>query len=278
MIRELKVFFLEFINLPKLIRNLYKYRQLIDTLSWRDFRARYQGSFGGLFWSFFQPLVMMIIYTVVFSSFLKIKFGISDSPFAFSVYLLCGLLPWSAFSESISASTTLIAANANLVKRVVFPLEILPLNSVLANTITFFIGMLLLLPLSFLFNGRLSWSLIVLPVIVIVQLMLYVGITWIWTSLSVYLPDLRQFTGLLLTVVMYLTPIFYPMSIVPEWALPIMGLNPFAMLVTIYRTVIMDGAFPSLLQLGILILVSTFMFMAGYFWFDHTKKGFADVL
>jgi lipopolysaccharide transport system permease protein len=275
---DFSIFFLELINLPGLLISLYKKRELIITLTWRDFRARYQGSFGGLFWSFFQPLIMMVIYTIVFSSFLKIKFDISDSPFAFAVYLLCGLLPWIAFSESFSISTSLINANVNLVKKVVFPLEILPLNTVLANTITLLIGFLLLIPLAWLLNGKLSWVLLILPLIILFQTLFYTGIVWLWASFSVYLPDLRQFSTLLITVIMYLTPIFYPESVIPEWATPIMSLNPFANLVSIYRKVIMNGVLPDSSQLVGLFLTSLIVFVFGHFWFNHTKKGFADIL
>lgn len=270
--------FLDLVNLPGLVRNLFHYRQLISTLTWRDFRARYRGSFGGLFWSFFQPLVMMTIYTLVFSSFLKIKFGASDSPFAFSVYLLCGLLPWTAFSESFAFSTTLIGANSNLVKRVVFPLEILPLTTVLTSTLQLCIGLLLLLPLAGLVGGKLTWSVLTIPLLLLLQVLFYSGLTWIWASLSVYIPDLRQFTSLLLTVIMFMTPIFYPIEIVPEWAIPLMRINPFAQLVTMYRRAIIEGAFPGPNQFFWLLVVCLISFMVGYFWFIKTKKGFADVL
>lgn len=276
--RTLNSFLLDLINFPGLIRNLIHHRQLIVTLTRRDFYARYRGSFGGVFWSFFQPLVMMVIYTLVFSGFLKVKFGVSDSPFAFSLYLLCGLLPWTAFSESFSFSTSIITANSNLVKRVVFPLEILPLNAVLSNTIQLSIGLILLLPMTWLLNGSLSWSLIMVPFTLVLQICFYTGLTWIWSSLSVYIPDLRQITSLLLMMGMFLTPIFYPIEIVPEWAIPIMNVNPFANLVTIYRLAIMEGVFPGLEQFASLFLVSFFSLMIGYFWFMHTKKGFADVL
>ena len=269
---------LDLVDLPGLVRNLFSHRELISLLTWRDFRARYRGSFGGLFWSFFQPLVMMTIYTLVFSSFLKIKFGSSDSPFSFSVYLLCGLLPWTAFSESFSFSTALIGTNSNLVKRVVFPLEILPLATVLTNTIQLTIGLLLLLPLAALVGGRLSWSVLSIPLILLLQVLFYSGLTWVWASLSVYIPDLRQLTSLMLVVVMFMTPIFYPIEIVPAWAIPWMRLNPFALLVTMYRSAIIEGAFPALYQFFWLLAVSLISFMAGYFWFMKTKNGFADVL
>ena len=268
----------DLMDLPGLSRNLFSHRQLIVSLTWRDFRARYRGSFGGLFWSVFQPLIMMVIYTVVFSSFLKIKFGVDDSPFAFAVYLLCGLLPWIAFSESISTSTTVIIGNINLVKRVVFPLEILPLNIVLVNTLQFLIGLLLLLPLAIFVSGQLSWSLAAIPFIVFLQILFYMGLTWIWASLSVYIPDLRQLTSLLLTIGLFLTPIFYPIEIVPEWAIPIMKVNPFANLIIMYRQAIMENTFPSAEQFLYLFLIAIISLMAGYFWFMRTKKGFADVL
>jgi ABC-type polysaccharide/polyol phosphate export permease len=188
------------------------------------------------------------------------------------------LLPWTAFSESFAFSTTLIGANSNLVKRVVFPLEVLPLTTVLTNTLQLSIGLLLLLPLAWLVGGRLTWSVLFIPLLLLLQLLFYSGLTWIWASLSVYIPDLRQFTSLLLMVIMFMTPIFYPIDIVPEWAVSWMSLNPFAQLVTMYRRVIIEGALPSLNQFFWLLVVSLISFMVGYFWFMKTKKGFADVL
>lgn len=268
----------ELFNLPALIQNFRQHRQLIAMITWRDFRARYRGSLGGLIWAFMNPLVMMVVYTLVFSSFLKIKFGSSESPFAFAVYLLCGLLPWIAFSDSISSSTTLISANINLVKRVIFPLEVLPVSLVFVNNMQFLIGLIFLLPLAWLLNGRLYASLGIVPLLVVMQVILYVGVACIWSSLSVYFNDLRQVTPVLLTIVMFLTPIFYPIEIVPSWAVPIMKINPLASLITMYRMAIMEGVFPGYDQLLIFLLVSIIALMLGYFWFMHTKKGFADVL
>jgi lipopolysaccharide transport system permease protein len=148
----------------------------------------------------------------------------------------------------------------------------------MTNSLQFAIGLLLLLPVSWLFNGKMNATWAALPLILVLQMMFYVGLTWIWASLTVYIPDLRQSTALLLTVVMFLTPIFYPIEIVPEWAQPIMRGNPFANLVTIYRLTIMDGILPSLAQWVFLIAVAFISFMLGYFWFFRTKKGFADVL
>lgn len=268
----------ELFDLPGSIRNLARHRELIRSMTWRGFTARYRGSFGGLFWSVFQPLVMMVIYTIVFSLFLKVKFATDDSPFSFSVYLLCGLLPWQAFSEGLSASTTVVRSNVNLVKRVVFPLEILPLNLALTAAIQQVIGFILLVPLAWLVSGQLHWSILFVPVILILQLLFAVGMNWVVASLAVYLPDLGQLISLLLTMWMFLTPIFYPEDVVPHQALIILRLNPMARLVTLYRNAFMTGVLPSpggFIGAAILCLL---IFLVGYFWFVRTKKGFADVL
>jgi len=269
---------LEIINLPALIRNLFRHRELIRTLAWRDFLAKYRGSFGGIFWAIVQPLLMMAIYTIVFSTFLKVRFGNSESPFTFSVFLLCGLLPWSAFSESFTASTTIIRGNTNLVKRVVFPLEILPLNLVLTSLIQQGIGFLLLLPLAFLVNGTLHSTLLYLPLLVLIEVILSSGLCWIWASLSVYLPDLRQFTGLLLSGLMFLMPLFYPREMIPANMSWLVDYNPFALLIEMFRKAFMTGDAITQRELLLSGGASLAVFLVGYFWFIKTKKGFADVL
>jgi lipopolysaccharide transport system permease protein len=268
----------DLVNLPGLLRNLYGRRELIVTLTWRDFRARFLGTFGGVFWAVIQPLIMMVIYTLVFSTFLGVRFGNTGSPYTFAVYLLCGMLPWSAFSEGFSISTTLVRGNANLVKRVVFPLEVLPVNMALTSAIQQVIGFLLLIPLSWIVNGQLYPTILFFPLIMIPQLLLSCGIFWLWTSLSVYLPDLRQFTLLITTILTFLTPIFYPLEVVPAYIQPVIKLNPFTHFVTMYRDVFMNNTLPGLSYYLIVTAGSLVVFMIGYFWFMHTKKGFSDIL
>ncbi len=268
----------EFFDLPGLVHNLGRHRELIRTMAWRDFTARYRGSFGGLFWSVIQPLVMMVIYTVVFSLFLKVKFTTDASPLTFSVYLLCGLLPWQAVSEGLSRSTGVIRSNVNLVKRVVFPLEILPVNLALTAAIQQVIGFALLVPLAWWVTGGLNWTLLFVPVILALQLLFAMGLNWAAASLAVYLPDLRQFITLLLTMWMFLTPIFYPEDVVPPQALIIFRLNPMARLVTLYRGAFMKGLLPSLDGFIGAVILCLLAFLLGYFWFMRTKRGFADVL
>lgn len=269
---------LEVLNIPEAVRNYLKYKQLIYSLVWRDFLARFRGSFGGVVWSVIQPLVMMVIYTIVFSSFLKVKFNVTDSPYTFSLYLLCGLLPWTAISEGISSSTAVIRGNQNLVKRVVFPLEILPTNLALVAVIQQIIGFLLLIPLTYLINNNISWTIIYFPLILLGQVLLMIGVNLFWSSLSVYIPDLKQFTGLLLSAIMFLTPIFYPASAIPPQASIILKVNPIAYMIDMYRNIFLQGVSPDMMVLLKVTLISLLIFMLGYVWFMHTKKGFPDIL
>jgi lipopolysaccharide transport system permease protein len=271
-------YFRELIDLPALARNLMRHRELIRTMTWRDFNARYRASFGGLFWSVFRPLVMMIIYTVVFSLFLKVRFTTDASPFTFSVYLLCGLLPWNALSEGLEAATGVIRGNVNLVKRVVFPLEILPINLALTATIQQLIGFVLLVPLAWLVSGKIFWTPALTLVILVFQLWFVIGLNWIVASLAVYLPDLAQMVSLVLLVWMFLTPIFYPIDVVPTTIRGLFLLNPMARLVQHYRDVFLNGIVPNLHSLSLTGVFCLFVFALGYFWFMRTKRGFADVL
>ena len=278
MLKSVFRFFLEIFNISALLKNLNQRRELIWTLTWRDFRARFRGSFGGVFWAILQPLFMMTVYTIVFSSFLQVRFGDSDSPFTFAVFLLCGLLPWNAFSESFSGASNLIRSNPNLVKRVVFPLEVLPLNMVLTGIIQQLVGFLLLLPLAWLVTRALHWTLIYLPMILFIQFLFVTGLTWIWSSLCVYLPDLRQITSLLISILMFLMPLFYPRDKIPAWAAPITDLNPMAQVIEMYRKAFITGLAIPGRDIALAGGIALAVFLVGYFWFMHTKKGFADVL
>ena len=266
------------INIPGMAKNLFRHREIIRILTWRDFQARFRGSAFGAIWSVIQPLLTMVIYTLVFSSFLQVRFGNSDSPYVFSVYLLCGLLPWTAFAEGINTSTTLIRSNSNLVKRVVFPLEVLPIILTFGSVIQQLIGFALLVPLVYMVNGHLYWTILFFPVILLLQIMFITGLNWIWSSISIFLPDLRQFTTLLTFLLMFLTPIMYPESIIPARFRFLIHLNPMASIISMYRNVFMDGMLPPVVVLLNIGVVSLVVFMLGYAWFMLTKKAFADFI
>jgi lipopolysaccharide transport system permease protein len=268
----------EFFDMRAVFVNLSRNRDLVFLMTWRDFNAKYRGSLGGLFWSFFQPIVMMSVYTIVFSLFLKIRFSTDASPLTFSVYLLCGLLPWNAVSEGIQVSKDVIRSNTNLVKRVVFPLEILPLNACLTAMIHQLIGFFLLIPLCLLVNQTLYAALAIVPIILILQFLLAVGLNWIVASLAVYFPDFGQIVSLLLGIWFFLTPIFYPEDIAPPQAAILFEVNPMARLVRLYRGAFMVGNWPDGSSLLATFLICISIFLLGNFWFMHSKKGFPDVL
>lgn len=268
----------EMANVRSIARNIFQRRELIRILTWRDFQSRFRGSAGGLFWSIIQPLFMMIIYTIVFSSFLKVRFGSSDSPYVFAVYLLCGLLPWNAFSEGLLLSTNLIRQNQNLVKRVVFPLEVLPINISLVALLQQGIGMILLIPLTILVAGHVYWTLLLIPIVMLIQVLFQTGVNWLWTSFSVYIPDLRQFTTMLVTILMFMTPIFYPEEMIPAQARFIVDINPMAMIIGLYRSLMLEGQPPDPGRLVAASIISLLTFLVGYYWYMRHKKHFTDFL
>jgi lipopolysaccharide transport system permease protein len=268
----------DFLNVKSLALSLARRHELIAMMTWRDFSSRYRGSMGGLIWSVIQPLVMMVIYTIVFSLFLKIRFSTDASPFTFSVYLLCGLLPWTAFSEGMSRCKDVIRGNINLVKRVVFPLEILPMNLTLTATIQQVIGLVLLVPLAWIVSGNLHLTIFLVPILLVMQLLFAMGMNWITASLAVYIPDIGHLLNMILAVWMFLTPIFYPQDIVPSQALFLFDINPMARLVQLYRGAFMSGQLPALESMLGTLFFCFAIFLLGYFWFRHTKTGFADVL
>lgn len=268
----------EFFDIPALIRNLFGNWKLIRKMTWQDFTARYRAAFGGMFWSLIQPLILTVTYTLVFSVFLRVRFGNDDSPMTYAVYLLCGIQPWTAFAETLARSTSTIRGNPNLVKKVIFPLEILPINITLEAVLRQVPAFLILIPLAWLVTGRLYWTLLLVPGILFLQILFTIGMSWIVSSLTAYLPDMNEIVPLGLRVWMFLTPLFYAAESVPRWAELIFQINPMARLVKLYRGAFMSGDTRSLVFWGISAGVSLLTFLIGYFWFMRTKRGFADVL
>jgi len=268
----------DLIDVPKTVATLVRFREAIRILTWRDFRARYRGSIFGILWAVAQPLLMMLAYTLVFSYFLKVRFGSTDSPTVFAVYLLCGLVPWNAFSEGVNASCSLMRLSPNLVKKVVFPLEVLPVNLTLVTMIQQLIGLALLLILVLAVGGGLNGWVLLLPFFLLVQFMLQTGLSWLLASLSVFIPDFRQATGLFTLLLMFITPIFYPETLIPERLRFLVTLNPMAQIVGMYRRVLMEGLPPTLEQIAWAGGMSLLFWMVGYVWFTRTKHAFPDYL
>ena len=251
---------------------------LIRSLVRRDLSNRYKGSLGGWAWAVITPAVMIVIFTVIFSGIFQARFGSHSSPLTFALYLFCGLLPWIAFSEGIQRSTTILLENVNLIKRVVFPIEALPVNVALSGIVQQLVGTFVLLVANLALGGSLHATVLLLPVLLVVQLMATLGLAWLAASLGVFLRDVSQASHLVLQTWLYLTPVFYPEEMVPPRFHWLVRFNPMAPLIRSYRRILIDGIAPDWVGLGYTLAFGVVCLMFGYWWFERTKKAFADVI
>lgn len=253
-------------------------RDLVLSLAKQGLVARYKGSVLGLLWALVTPAVMIGIFTFIFAGIFGARFGASTTKWDYALYLFCGLLPWTMFQESIQQSSTTIVTHANLVKRVVFPLETLPVAQTLSALANQLFGTVALLLAIILIRHDIHLTVLWFPVVLISQLILTIGSAWLIASLGVFLRDMSQGIGLVLMVWMYLTPIIYPETIVPQNLRWVIELNPFTALVRSYRRILMDNAAPDWTGLGYFTLIAVGVFLFGYWWFARTRKNFADVI
>ena len=251
---------------------------LIVSLTKRELMARYRGSVLGLLWTMVTPMVMIAIFTIIFAGIFKAKFGASSSQWDYALYLFCGLLPWNAFQESVQLSSGAIVARANLVKRVVFPLETLPVSLSLAAVVTQLFGTLVLMVAAAVLRHEIHATIIYLPLILIPQIIATFGAAWLVAALGVFVRDIVQGVALILMAWMYLTPIIYPESLVPENYRRVINLNPFTPLVRNYRRIVLDGLSPDWQGLAYFLAFAVVLFLFGYWWFARSRKNFADVV
>ena len=268
-------------SLLALGRSLWQNRSLIAQMSKREVVGRYKGSILGLAWSFFNPVFMLVVYTFVFSEIFKSRWGgvgLEESKTQFAIVLFVGMIVLGLFSEVVNRAPTLVLANVNYVKKVVFPLEILPLIVMGAALFHAMISLAVLLSAFFLLNGYLHWTALLLPLVLMPLLILIMGLAWILASLGVFLRDVGQFVTILTTVLTFLSPIFYPVSAVPEAARVFIMANPLTFIIEQSREVLLWGHLPDWSGLGLYTLVALVFAWAGFVWFQKTRKGFADVL
>jgi lipopolysaccharide transport system permease protein len=231
-----------------------------------------------MLWALLTPAVMIAVFTFLFAGVFGARFTEGGTPWEYALYLFCGLLPWTAFSETLLQSSGIVVAHANLVKRVVFPLETLPVAQALAALVAQGFGTVALLVATALIRGELHATALWLPVLLVPQLLLTLGGAWLVASLGVFVRDTAQVLGLLLMAWMYLTPILYPEQAVPERFRPSLELNPFTPLVRGYRRALLEGAPPDWAGLAYTTALAAAFFLLGYWWFARTRKNFADVI
>lgn len=259
-------------NLVRLLRH----RSLIQSLVARELKARYRGSVLGFFWSFINPLLLLLVYWFVFSVVLPGIRPIDIEPYA--LFMFCGLLPWTWFSSSVLEASNVLIAGGNLIKKVLFPAEVLPVVTVLANMIHFLLGLPIIAAALVYFAVPVRpLELLWLPVVVLVQLFLTLGLALIVSSLTVHFRDLKDILGNLMTFWFFATPIIYPMSLAPPSGKVLLDLNPFTHLVISYQEILFyDGPFGHWKWLLALGGVSIVLFLLGYFLFDRLRDSFAE--
>ncbi len=267
------------ISLREAVGSFIRNRSLIVALSKREVIGRYHGSVMGLLWSFFNPLFMLAVYTFVFSVVFQARWNIaSDSKTEFALMLFAGLIVFNFFAECITRAPTLIIANATYVKKVVFPLEILPVVVMGAALFHFLVSLVVwLLVYSILFS-KIHLTALLLPLVLIPFMFFVLGLAWFLASIGVFLRDVGQFIGLLTSVLMFLSPIFYPITALPEEYRFFLSLNPLTPTIEAVRGLLFAGEIPDIAILARYYLASLLVFWLGFAWFQRTRKGFADVL
>lgn len=260
-------------------KSMKQHRSLLWSLIKREVVGRYKGSVMGILWSFFNPILMLAVYTFVFSVVFKARWiGGTGSKTEFALMLFTGLMVFNLFSECINRAPGLILSNVNYVKKVIFPLETLPIVVCGSAILHFIISLFVWLVFYFIFFGVPSVTIMYLPIMMLPLVFLTLGLSWFLASLGTYLRDISQITIVLTTVLMYLSPIFFPVSALPEEYRPMMQINPLTDIVEQIRNIMIWGKAPDWLiwskQLGLSLIIG----WLGFIWFQKTRKGFADVL
>ncbi|MFA3760737.1 ABC transporter permease [Yersinia sp. 2466 StPb PI] len=255
-------------------------KTLIYQMTKRDILSRYKGSIIGMGWSFFTPLLMLAVYTFVFSVVFKAKWGVGgeENKASFAVILFSGMVVFNIFSECFNRSVTLITSNANYVNKIVFPLSILPITILLSSLFHAAISLVILLLASIILMGEIHFTLLLLPVVWLPYLIALVGMMLILSSVGVYLRDLAQITGVLTTILMFTSPLFFPRSALPMSLQPLLMLNPLAYFIEVTRDVIVWGKAPQIVPLAISYIASLMCLHLGYICFEKLRKGFSDVI
>ncbi len=264
-------------------KSICQHRHLIWQMSKREVVGRYRGSLLGLAWSFFNPILMLSVYTFVFSVVFKARWGAggadgSESKTSFALTLFIGLIVYSLFSECVSRAPSLIVSNVSYVKKVIFPLEVLPVIALASSFFHMMISIFVWLIATLFLGGSLHWSGLLLPLILLPLMIGTLGIAWFLASIGVFVRDVGQTIGIILTVMMFMSPIFFPLSAIPEKFQFAISLNPLTFFIEQSRHLLIWGGTPDWIALASYLVGSLLTAWAGFWWFQKTRKGFADVI
>lgn len=253
-------------------KEIYEYRELLKTSVKKEIRGRYKNSFLGVIWSFLNPLLQIMVYAIVFPLILR------NTQENYVIFLCCGLIPWTFFSTGINRSAFTIIENGNIVKKVFFPREILPISVITSEAVNFMISTIIILAFVILGGLGISKYIVFYPLILIVQYFLVLGISFIISSITVYLRDIQHFIGVLLQLLFYAAPVVYAPSSIPENFKWILNLNPMTYIINAYRDIFYNQVKPDFVGLGTILIVSILICVIGQFIFNKLQKGFAEQL
>lgn len=263
----------------EVLQSLWRHRRLILALASRDVAARYRGSVGGLLWSFFNPVLMLVVYTFVFSVVFRARWGEgSESRLEFALVLFSGLIVFNVFADCVTRSPDLIRSHANYVRKVVFPLEVLPFVLLASALFHASISLLAWFAFSVFVFGSPPASIVFLPLVLLPTALLAAGASFLLASLGAYLRDVSQVVGIATAALLFLSPIFYPVAALPESYRGWIYLNPLTIAVEAGRDVLIWGQMPDWRVMGAYVVLTALAAWAGLTWFRKTRPGFADVV
>lgn len=263
----------------QLLQSIWTNRLLILQMTKREVIGRYRGSIMGLTWSFFNPILMLAVYTFVFSEIFKSRWvGVDTGKGGFAILVFVGMIVHGLFAECANRSPSLIITNSNYVKKVVFPVEILPLITLGSALFHSCISFIVLLLAQLIMTGTLFWSALLFPLILIPLILGTIGASWFLASLGVYLRDVGQIITVLTTVLLFLSPVLYPVAALPEMYQSWLQMNPLTYVIEESRNVLIFGNMPDWISLGYATLTGTIIAIVGFWFFQRTRKGFADVI
>lgn len=263
------------------LESIWRNRNLIRVLVRRDVLSRYTGSFGGAFWAVLNPLLLMLTYFFVFGLVLQSRYGNDASRSGFAIYFLAGMLPWLAFSEALGRAPFILVEHRGFIRKLVFPVETLPVNLVASGLVTEFFGILLFVLALLIVRGGVPATVLYLPALLVPQILLTAGICWFLAALGVFVRDLAQINGYLLTIWFFITPICYPeksLSSLPRPALALLTRNPVYVLVRGYRAILLESRAPDWAAVAWLCAFSFAAFLLGFAWFYKLRRSFADLI
>ena len=255
----------------QVFKNIYDYRELLKTNVKKDIRGKYKGSFLGILWSFLNPLLQVVVYYIVFPYLMR---GANIPNYI--VYLVTGIIPWTFFATVVTSGTTCIKSNQGIIKKVYFPREILPISATLSGLVNFFIACLIII-LFCVFGGLgLSWHILLVPFIALIQFVITAGMVLGLSAINVYIQDTEYIIQFVINMLFYGTPILYPAELFPEAIRWVLYLNPFTHIVSAYRDFFMYHTLPAMSSVLYMVVMAIICFVLGMFIFRKLEKGFAE--